>query len=62
MAAAFHRFLDAVPDLGDALLINGDMFDFWFEYGSVIPRRHFATVAKLHALRQPRPLGWRLSD
>jgi len=52
VAAAFHRFLDAVPDLGDALLINGDMFDFWFEYGSVIPRRHFATVAKLHALRQ----------
>jgi UDP-2,3-diacylglucosamine hydrolase len=51
VAAAFHRFLDAVPDLGDALLINGDLFDFWFEYGSVIPRRHFATVAKLHALR-----------
>jgi UDP-2,3-diacylglucosamine hydrolase len=51
VVAAFHRFLDAVPDLGDALLINGDLFDFWFEYGSVIPRRHFATVAKLHALR-----------
>src|SRR5204863_306805 len=30
---------------------NGDLFDFWFEYGAVIPRRHFATVAKLHALR-----------
>src|SRR5256886_2014940 len=52
VAAAFHRFRDAVPDLGDALLINGDMFDFWFESGSVTPRRHFATVAKLHALRQ----------
>lgn len=49
--AAFHRFLRAVPDLGDALLINGDLFDFWFEYGAVIPRRHFATVAALHALR-----------
>jgi UDP-2,3-diacylglucosamine hydrolase len=49
--AAFHRFLAAVPDLGDALLINGDLFDFWFEYGAVIPRRHFATVAQLHALR-----------
>jgi UDP-2,3-diacylglucosamine hydrolase len=48
---AFHRFLDAVPDLGDALLINGDLFDFWFEYGAVIPRRHFASVAKLAALR-----------
>jgi UDP-2,3-diacylglucosamine hydrolase len=49
--SAFHAFLDAVPDLGDALLINGDLFDFWFEYRAVIPRRHFATVAKLHALR-----------
>lgn len=49
--AAFHRFLAAVPDLGDALLINGDLFDFWFEYGAVIPRRHFPTVAKLHRLR-----------
>jgi UDP-2,3-diacylglucosamine hydrolase len=51
VAAGFHRFLDAVPDLGDALVINGDLFDFWFEYGAVIPRRHFATVAKLHAVR-----------
>jgi len=48
---AFHAFLDAVPHLGDALLINGDLFDFWFEYGAVIPRRHFGTVAKLQALR-----------
>ena len=48
---AFHRFLEAVPDLGDALLINGDLFDFWFEYGAVIPRRHFTSVAKLAALR-----------
>ena len=46
--AAFHAFLAAIPDLGDALLINGDLFDFWFEYGRVIPRRHFATVARLH--------------
>lgn len=49
--AAFHAFLDALPDLGDALLINGDLFDFWFEYRSVIPRKHFPTIAKLHALR-----------
>ncbi len=48
---AFHAFLQAVPDLGDALLINGDLFDFWFEYGAVIPRRHFRSVAKLEGLR-----------
>jgi len=47
---AFHAFLDTVPRSGDELLINGDLFDFWFEYGPVIPRKHFATVAKLGAL------------
>lgn len=48
--AAFHAFLEAVPSLGDALLINGDLFDFWFEYGAVIPRKHFGTAARLQAL------------
>lgn len=47
---AFHAFLDAVPTLGDALLINGDLFDFWCEYGTVIPRKHVATIARLAAL------------
>jgi len=51
-ATAFHAFLAAVPDLGDALLINGDLFDFWFEYGAAIPRRHFQSVARLHDLRR----------
>lgn len=50
--AAFHRFLEAAPDLGDELLIAGDLFDFWFEYGAVIPRRHFGSAAQLHALRR----------
>jgi UDP-2,3-diacylglucosamine hydrolase len=49
--AAFHAFLDAVPSLGDALLINGDLFDFWCEYGAVIPRKHISTIARLEALR-----------
>jgi len=50
-AAAFHAFLHQVPQPGDHLLINGDLFDFWFEYRAVIPRKHFATVAKLQAVR-----------
>ena len=50
VATAFHTFLDRVVHPADELLINGDLFDFWFEYGTVIPRRHFATVAKLRAL------------
>jgi len=57
-AAAFHAFLDAVPTLGDALLINGDLFDFWFEYKRVIPRKHFATVAKLRTLRERMPIAF----
>lgn len=47
---AFHSFLDTVPQTGDELLVGGDLFDFWFEYGSVVPRRHVATAMKLGAL------------
>jgi UDP-2,3-diacylglucosamine hydrolase len=47
---AFHSFLDTVPQAGDELLVGGDLFDFWFEYGSVVPRRHVATAMKLGGL------------
>ena len=49
---AFHRFLEAVPDLGAHLVVNGDLFDFWFEYGTVIPRDAFPTLARLAALQE----------
>lgn len=52
VATAFHRFLDSEPQPGDELVVNGDLFDFWFEYGSVVPRRHLATVMKLAGLVQ----------
>ncbi|HUK19973.1 MAG TPA: UDP-2,3-diacylglucosamine diphosphatase [Gemmatimonadales bacterium] len=52
VSTAFSAFLRAVPQPGDALLIAGDLFDFWFEYGHVIPKRHFAVVAQLDALRR----------
>lgn len=48
---AFHRFLALVPSLGDHLVINGDLFEFWFEYRSVIPRQAFPTLEALGALR-----------
>jgi UDP-2,3-diacylglucosamine hydrolase len=48
--AAFHDLLLAVPGMGRRLLITGDLFDFWFEYRYVIPRRPFATLARLAAL------------
>lgn len=50
-AEAFRRFLAIVPDIAGHLVINGDLFDFWFEYRSVIPRHAFETLAALRALR-----------
>lgn len=50
--SAFHDFLAAVPDLAGHLLITGDLFDFWFEYRYVIPRRPIATLARLVGLAE----------
>ncbi len=47
---AFHDFLAAVPSLASRLVITGDLFDFWFEYKFVVPRRPFATLARLSVL------------
>lgn len=49
---AFLAFLERVPDLGDALLINGDLFDFWFCYRHVVPRHGFHVAAALARLRR----------
>ena len=51
-AAALHRFVDTVPAAGDHVVINGDLFEFWFEYASVIPRAAFATLAHLASMRR----------
>jgi UDP-2,3-diacylglucosamine hydrolase len=53
---ALLEFLDAVPTLGDCLLINGDLFDFWFTYSRVIPRRGFHVAAALTRLRRRLPI------
>lgn len=47
---AFHDLLDAVPQLGTRLIVMGDLFDFWFEYQAVIPRKPFRTLSKLSVL------------
>ena len=44
---AFRRFLGHVAMQASGLLINGDLFDFWFEYRSVVSRRHFRVLAAL---------------
>jgi UDP-2,3-diacylglucosamine hydrolase len=53
---ALLEFLDTVPQLGDCLLINGDLFDFWFSYSRVIPRRGFHVAAALARLRRHLPI------
>jgi UDP-2,3-diacylglucosamine hydrolase len=44
---AFRRFLEHVGEHGSELIINGDLFDFWFEYSRVIHAEHFRVVAAL---------------
>ena len=47
---AFLAFLEHAGSAAGTLLINGDLFDFWFEYGTVIPGKHFRVLAALAAL------------
>jgi UDP-2,3-diacylglucosamine hydrolase len=44
---AFLAFLESLHGRIDELLINGDLFDFWFEYRTVILRRHFPVLRRL---------------
>lgn len=44
---AFREFLDFAERSASGLLINGDLFDFWFEYRTVILRQHFRVLARL---------------
>jgi UDP-2,3-diacylglucosamine hydrolase len=53
---ALLEFFEACPGLGDCLLINGDLFDFWFTYSRVIPRRGFHVAAALAWLRRRMPI------
>lgn len=44
------EFLEHAGAEAASLLIAGDLFDFWFEYGDVIPGRHFRTLAAIARL------------
>ena len=47
---AFVRWLMFTADRASELILNGDLFDFWFEYGSVIPGGHTRTLGALAEL------------
>ena len=53
---AMLRFLDTVPRPGDTLLLAGDIFDFWFSYRRLIPRRNFRVTAALTTLARRLPV------
>jgi len=55
----FVTFLDQLRGEGGTLVINGDLFDFWFEWRTVIPRTGFRVLAALSRLRDSGvPVVW----
>jgi UDP-2,3-diacylglucosamine hydrolase len=49
---ALIAFLRGLEGRAGSLVINGDLFDFWFEWKSVIPRNSFRALAALADLRE----------
>lgn len=47
---AFLAWLDHVGREGSHLVLAGDVFDFWFEYGRTIPKGPFRVLARLARL------------
>lgn len=46
----FVRWLDMAAEDADTIFLVGDIFDFWFEYGRVIPKGFARTLGKLAEL------------
>jgi UDP-2,3-diacylglucosamine hydrolase len=44
---AFRSFLRQVAEEASFLLVNGDLFDFWFEYRHVVLAEHYRVLAAL---------------
>jgi UDP-2,3-diacylglucosamine hydrolase len=49
---AVLAFLRQLRGRASSLIVNGDLFDFWFEWRSVIPRRGFRVLAALADLAE----------
>lgn len=48
--ARFVRWLDTIKQDAQALYIVGDLFDFWFEYATVVPKGYVRVLGKLAEL------------
>ncbi len=44
------NFLDEIKDKAEAVYLLGDMFDFWYEYGQVVPKGYTRFLGKLSEL------------
>lgn len=49
-SARVARFLESLRGNTDLLVILGDLFDFYFEYKTVIPARHLRVMAEIEKL------------
>lgn len=50
--ARLFGFTDSIAGSENKLFIIGDLFDFWFEWRKVIPKRHFRVLSKLLSWRE----------
>ena len=47
----FVRWLDSIKEDAAAIFLLGDLFDFWFEYKTVVPKGHIRVLGKLAEIR-----------
>jgi UDP-2,3-diacylglucosamine hydrolase len=45
--ARIVRWLDTIRPDAESLYLVGDLFDFWFEYGTVVPKGHVRLLGRL---------------
>lgn len=46
------RWLESIEDDAAAIFLVGDIFDFWFEYNTVIPKGFIPFISKIAQMRQ----------
>jgi UDP-2,3-diacylglucosamine hydrolase len=50
--ARLIAFLHSLPGRARSLYVVGDLFEFWFEYRTAVPRRYFELLATLRDVRR----------
>ncbi|MEM7415458.1 MAG: UDP-2,3-diacylglucosamine diphosphatase [Gemmatimonadota bacterium] len=48
--AAFFEWLDFAAESSSEIIVNGDLFDFWFEYRSGVTRGHDRVLTRLREI------------